>query len=295
MTQVTPTAPARRSPFALVRRAGAVPPWTLVVSAIVSVQIGAAFAKGLFDVAGPSGVVFLRTLLAGILFVAVWRPDIRRLNRVGLIQMILYGINIAVMMLTFYGAIDRIPLGIAVAIAFTGPLALAVVDSRRAIDLVWVACAAAGILMLSPMTNVALDPVGILLALLSAVSWATYVLLGRRVCNVLDGNSVLAMSMMIAALAVLPFGIAGAVKVLADPGLILLSLLVALLSSAVPFTLEFEALRRLPPRVFGLLLSLEPVAATVVGFVLLHEALGLRELAGILLVTIAAAATARSI
>ena len=294
MTQVTPSAPARRSPFALVRRSGTVPPWALVVSAIISVQIGAAYAKGLFEVAGPAGVVFLRTLLAGILFVVIWRPDVRKLSRSEVVSMVLYGINIAVMMLAFYAAIDRIPLGIAVAISFVGPLALAVAGSRRATDLIWVVCAALGILLLSPITNVALDPLGILFSLVSAISWATYVLLGRRVCTVLDGNSVLAMSMVIAALAVLPFGIVGAAKVLADPGLILLSLVVAFLSSAVPFTLEFEALRRLPPRVFGLLLSLEPVAATVVGFVMLHEALGIRELAGILLVTVAAAATARS-
>lgn len=294
MSQVTPSVPVRRRWFALAPRTGAVSPWLLVVIAIISVQIGAAVAKQLFEVAGPAGVVFIRTSLTGLIFIALWRPNLRSLSRRDLIDMVLYGINIAVMMLSFYAAIERIPLGIAVAISFAGPLALAVFGSRRRVDIFWALLAGVGILMLTPITNGNIDPVGILLSFVSAASWATYVLLGKRVCNVMDGNSVLAMSILIAALVVMPFGIVGASKVLAEPSLILLSIFVALLSSAIPFWLEFEALRHLPPRVFGLLLSIEPVAATVVGFILLQEALGPREVIGILLVTIAAAATARS-
>lgn len=294
MTQVTPTAPARRRWLMPAPRTSAMSPWALVVFAIVSVQIGAAFAKQLFDVTGPSGVVFIRTLLTGILFAVLWRPDVRKLPRREIIWIVLYGVNVAVMMLSFYAAIERIPLGIAVAISFAGPLGIAVAGSRRRVDLLWAGMAAVGILLLSPFSNVDLDAVGILLSLVSAATWAGYVLIGRRVCTVLDGNSVLAMSLLIAALTVAPFGLAGALRVLTSPSLILLSLFVAFLSSAVPFYLEFEAIRRLPPRVFGLLLSLEPVAATIVGFVLLHEALGLREVGGILMVTVAAAATARS-
>ena len=294
MTDVTTTAPVRRNPFALARRAGEAPPWALVVFAIVSVQIGASFAKGLFDVAGPAGVVFLRTLFAGIVFAVVWRPDVRRLRRSEVAPLLLYGVNIAAMMISFYAAINLVPLGVAVAISFVGPLALAVIGSRQAKDLLWVGCAALGILLLSPFTNGDLNPLGVALSLLSGVTWAAYVLLGRRVCAVPDSNAQLALAMLIAALVMLPFGIGGAVKVLAAPGLIFLALVVAVTSSAVPVALEFAALRSLPPRAFSLLLSLEPVAATVVGFVVLGEALGVRELSGILLVTVAAAATARS-
>jgi inner membrane transporter RhtA len=269
-------------------------PWMLVVVAIISVQIGAAVAKSLFDTVGPSGVVFLRTLLSGLMFLAVWRPRFTDFSRKAYGYITLYGIIIASMMLTFYAAIDRIPLGITVAIAFSGPLSVAVLGSRRLIDLLWVALAAAGILLLSPITDVTLDPVGMLLALMSALTWAIYILLTKRVNQIVPGSATLALAMCVPALFSLPFGISGAANLFNNPSLIVLALLVALLSSAIPFWLEFRALKSLSPRVFGLLVSLEPVVALIIGFVILHEALGLREMIGIALVTIAAIATARS-
>lgn len=272
----------------------AIPEWALVVAAVVSVQIGAAIAKQLFDAIGPVGVVFLRTFLAGMAFWALWRPGIREHGRLAYIYVVLYGINIALMMLTFYAAIDRIPLGIAVAIAFAGPLGLAVAGSRRPLDLLWVVMAAIGVLLLSPFTNADLDPLGVLFAMLSALLWATYILLSGRVNRALDGNTALTLSMAVAAVVSLPLGIGSAVNVLADPSLLLLAVVVALFSSAIPFALEFQALKTMPPRAFGLVVSTEPVVATIIGFVALHEALGLREMIGIILVTIAAAATARS-
>ncbi len=275
-------------------RLRAVPPWALVVIAVISVQIGAALAKGLFDTAGPSGVVFLRTLLAGILFGALWRPAVRGHSWKDYGTIVLYGISIALMMLAFYAAINRIPLGITVAIAFTGPLGLAVLGSRRPLDLVWVVLAAVGVLLLSPISNVKLDALGMLLAGLSALSWAIYILLTRRISRRINTQTALTLSMLVAALTALPFGLNGALHVLATPALIGLSLLVALLSSAVPFGLEFQALKSLSPRAFGLLVSLEPVVAAAIGFVMLGEALDPRSLIGIGLVTIAAAATARS-
>lgn len=274
--------------------AALVPPWALVIIAVISVQAGAAVAKQLFEAAGPSGVVFLRTLLGGAIFALLWRPRVLGHSRRAYLYMLVYGVDIALMMLSFYAAIDRIPLGIAVAIAFAGPLGLAVLGSRRAIDMVWVALAAAGVLLLSPFTAESLDPVGVLLAAADGVLWAGYIVISKRINRVLDGNTVLPLSMLIAALVALPVGIRGASAVLADPALILISLVVALLSSAVPFGLEFYALKRMQPRAFGLLLSLEPVAAAFMGFVLLHEALGLTEIVGISLVTVAAFATARS-
>lgn len=274
--------------------AALIPPWMLVIIAVLSVQIGAATAKGLFDTVGPSGVVFLRTLLSGLMFLAIWRPSLWGYNRQAYVYIILYGISIASMMLSFYAAIDRIPLGITVAIAFAGPLGVAIFSSRRLLDLLWVALAAAGILLLSPITDVKLDPLGMLLALLSALLWAIYILLTKQVNQVVPGSATLALAMGVAALFSLPFGISGAINLLSNPSQIVLALVVALLSSAIPFWLEFRALKSLSPRVFGLLVSLEPVVAVIIGFVILQETLGLRELIGIGLVTMAAVATTRS-
>jgi inner membrane transporter RhtA len=271
-----------------------IPPWLLVLAAILSVQVGAAFAKGLFEAIGTSGVVLLRTLLGAIIFFALWRPRLRGYDRQTYLLIVLYGIDIAVMMLSFYAAIDRIPLGIAVAIAFAGPLGLAVIGSRRAVDVMWVALAGGGVILLSPITNAELDTLGVLLAVVDAVCWALYIVLTKAVGKRAPGNDTLAMAMGVAALVSLPFGAAGAVKVLTDPGLLLAGVLMALLSSAIPFWLEFKALKLLPPRVFGLLLSLEPVVAVLIGLLMLSEALGEKEIIGIGLVTVAAAATARS-
>ncbi len=270
-----------------------VPPWLLVIFGIISVQIGAAFAKGLFEVSGTAGVVFIRTLVGAVLFTAIWRPRWRGYSRRVYIFMGLYGIVIAANMLLFYAAISRIPLGVAVAIAFAGPLVVAVLGSRKPMDLVWVALAAVGIILLSPLTNEALDGLGVLLAIITAVMWALYIFFTKRVSTMLEGHTALAMSMCVAALVALPFGGIGAAKVLADPGLIVLGLLVALLSSAIPFALDFTAMKHLTPRVYGLLASVEPVAGAVIGFIVLHEALGVREVIGIGLVTVAAIATTR--
>ena len=270
-----------------------VPPWSLVVFGIISVQIGAAFAKSLFEVSGPAGVVFIRTFLGAILFTALWRPRWRGYERRVYINIGIYGVVIAANMLLFYAAISRIPLGVAVAIAFGGPLVVAVIGSRKLMDFVWVALAAVGILLLSPITNEALDGFGVLLAFMTAVAWALYIIFTKRVSTILEGHTALALSMCVAAVVALPFGGLGAAKVLDDPGLIVLGLLVALLSSAIPFALDFTAMKHLSPRVFGLLASVEPVAAAVIGFVVLHEALGVREVVGIGLVTVAAIATTR--
>jgi inner membrane transporter RhtA len=270
------------------------PAWALVLIAVISVQYGAGVAKSLFDTAGPTGVVFLRTAITGIVFYLLWRPRITGYTRRDYVYLLLFGLNIAAMMLTFYAAIDLVPLGVAVAIAFAGPLGIAVIGSRRASDFVWVMIAGVGILLLSPFSNETLNPLGMVLSLLSALTWATYIYLNKRISKAFPVSTALAFGMSIAALAVLPLGIVGAVRVLADPALIALACVVALFSSAIPFAFEYQALKALPPRAFGLLVSIEPVAAAVIGLILLGETLGLREIAGIALVTAAAAATARS-
>ncbi len=276
------------------RESSLLPPWLLTVIAVTIVQMGAAIAEGLFETIGFGAVVFLRTFIGGLIFLALVRPRLLGypLRIYGLIAV--YGVTLAANMLTFYAAIDRIPLGIAVAIAFAGPLTVSVLGSRRAVDLIWVALAAFGILLLSPITDASLDPVGLLLAFVCAVAWGSYIVVTKRAGSVLPGNTMLALSMCMAALVSAPFGAARAVGVLASPSLIALALVIALMSSVIPFWLEFKALRSLAPRVFSLLLSLEPAVAVLMGWLILHETLGIEKILGIALVTIAAAATTRS-
>ena len=270
------------------------PPWMLVVVAIVSVQLGAAIAEQLFATIGFGGVVFVRTFLGGLILLLLALPRLRGYSRRVYAYMLIYGVTIAANMLTFYAAIERIPLGIAVAVAFAGPLMLSVLGSRRAIDFVWVILAAVGILLLSPITDTTLDPVGLALAVACGIVWALYIVVTKRAGSLLPGNTMLACSMCIAAVVAAPFGAVSALKLLASPSLIGLAVVVALMSSVIPFWLEFKALKSLAPRTYGLLSSLEPVAAAVMGWLILHENLGLDKLIGIALVTVAAAATTRS-
>ena len=273
--------------------APSLPPWTLILISVVSVQMGAAIAERLFDAIGFAGVVFLRTFVGSLIFLVVSKPRLRGYSR-GVYGLILvYGATIAANMLIFYAAIDRIPLGIAVAIAFAGPLTVSVLGSRRALDLLWVIMAAGGILLLSPITDATLDPVGLMLAAICAFTWAIYIVVTKRAANRLPGSTMLALAMCVAAVVAAPFGAVRAVTVLTSPSLIAIALIVVLMSSVLPFWLEFTALKRIAPRVFGLLVSLEPVAATLMGWIILHESLGLEKIAGIGLVTLAAAAITR--
>jgi len=271
-----------------------IPPWAFVVLGVVSAEVGAGFAKELFAAAGTSGVVFIRTLIAALLFNIIWRPKVFGYTRKDYLYVLAYGATIAIMMLTFYVSISRIPLGVSVAICFCGPLGLALITSRRMSDVVWVIAAGFGVLLLSPFTNSSIDPVGVLFAIISGITWAVYSVVAGRASKAFPNNGGLAIGMTIAALIAMPFGLEGATHVLSSPGLAALGVFVALLSSALPFAAQYQALKLLPARVFGILSSLEPVVALVVGAVMLHEALVLREVVGIVLVTIAAAATARS-
>ncbi len=271
-----------------------IPPWLLVLIAVISVQLGAAVAKQLFVAIGFTGVVFLRTFLGGLIFLLAVRPRVFGHSRRVYLNIVVFGVTIAANMLLFYAAIERIPLGIAVAIAFAGPLMISVLGSRRAIDFVWIVLAAVGILLLSPFTDVTLDPVGILFAAICSVAWATYIIVSKRASALMPGNTMLALAMCVGALAAAPFGAVKALGVLENPALVGVALLVALLSSVIPFWLEFRAIKQVAPRTFGLLVSLEPAAAAVMGWLILHESLSVEKLIGIGLVTIAAIATTRS-
>lgn len=273
--------------------AGAVPPTGLVLLSILSVQVGAALAKGLFPALGPGGTVFLRISVAALLMLAVQRPRMRGHARADYGAVLLFGVVIAMMNTAFYAALARLPLGIAVTLEFVGPLGVALMGSRRRLDLLWGGLAAAGIALLAPLGQTALDPLGIACALLAGAGWAGYILLHVRVGRAFAGNAGLALAMGVATLAVLPFGVPTIGAVRGDPGLLLAGAGVALLSTAIPFSLEHAALKRLPAHVFGVLMSIEPAVAALVGVVLLGEALGIRGLLALACVTVASGGSAR--
>jgi inner membrane transporter RhtA len=256
-------------------------------------QLGAAIAKGLFDSVGPAGAVFLRVGFAALILLAMWRPRLGRRALSDYALAIVFGLALAGMNFAFYSALERIPLGVAMTLEFAGPLGIALAASRRRLDLLWGVLAVAGILVLSPIGG-AVDPLGAGLALLGGAFWAAYILLSARIGRAIPGGSGLAMAMAVTAGVTLPFGIAAGERVAADPWVLLTALAVAMLSSVIPFSLELEALRRMPVRVFGVLMSLEPAIAAIVGLVVLGETLGVREVAAIGLVVIASIGATRT-
>ena len=274
------------------RRSRGIPPTGLVLIGIGSVQFGAAIAKGLFDSLGPGGTVLFRISLAAVILIALWRLKLGGYARAEYGLAVVFGLALAAMNLSLYLAIDRIPLGVAVTLEFVGPLGVAVAGSRRLLDGLWALLAAAGVLLLAPLdvlgaTN--LDPVGVMFALLAGAFWASYILLSARVGGAFPGGTGLVISLCVGTLVLLPVGIASAGYALLDPKLLVLGLGVAILSSAVPYSLELSALRTLPTRVFGVLMSLEPAVAALVGFLVLGELLDGRAVAAMVLVTTAAA------
>ena len=263
----------------------------LVAAAVTSLQFGAGFAVTLFDELGPAGTAFLRLGIAAVVLVALWRPRVRGHPLADLRLAAAFGITLGLMNLCIYEAMDRIPLGIAVTIEFWGPLAVAVAASRRALDVLWVVLAAAGILLLADPGGGSLDAAGIAFAFAAGGLWAVYIVLAARTGRVFPGGSGLAIAMVFGALVTLPFG-AGAD--LLAPELLAAGAAVALLSSVIPYSFELEALRRLPARVFGVLMSLEPAVAALAGLVVLGQALGGSEWLAIALVVVASVgATAR--
>ncbi len=271
-----------------------VPPTVLVLVAVSSVQVGAALAKTLFDEIGSGGTVFLRILAAAVVLAAIWRPRLRGHSARDLRLALVFGLVLGAMNLAFYASIDRIPLGVAVTFEFVGPLGVAVFGSRRALDLVWVALAASGILLLSDFGTGGLDGVGVALALLAGAFWAAYILLSVRVGEAFPGGSGLALAMLVAIVPLAPVGIAQAGSDLLVPSVLLAGAAVGIMSSAIPYTLELEALRRMPAGVFGVLMSLEPGVAALAGYLVLGESLVAREIAAIGLVVAASAGAARN-
>jgi inner membrane transporter RhtA len=271
-----------------------VPPTVLVMAAVSSVQFGSALAKTLFDEVGPGGTVFLRLLLAALVLTLIWRPTVKDHGRRDLWLVFWFGLTLAGMNLAFYASLDRIPLGVAVTFEFVGPLGVAVWGSRRPRDLVWVGLAAVGIVLLSDFGSSDLDAAGVGFALLAGAFWAAYILLSARVGRVFPGGSGLALSMLVGAALLVPVGVAGGGADMLALGVLGTALAVSLLSSAIPYSLEMEALRTLPEAVFGVLMSIEPAIAALAGFVVLGESLSGRELIAILFVVAASAGAART-
>jgi len=272
---------------------GWLPSPVLVVGAIMSVQFGSAIAKLLFDRAGPVGMVFLRLGVAAIVLAAITRPRLRGRTRPQLLTVLAFGAVLAGMNSAFYSAIDRIPIGIAVTIEFAGPLTVALIGSRRLLDGLWLVLAAGGVALLTRGGGGGpLDPVGLVLAGVAAVGWATYILVGQRVGRHFPGADGLALALAVGAVLVAPAGIVQAGGELGDWRVLATGVAVGLLSAAIPFSLEIEALRRLPARVFGVLMSLEPAVGALAGLVILGEALRSREIVAVAMVCVASAGAA---
>ena len=287
-------APVTGAARAAERRTQRVPPTLLVLGAVSSVQVGAALGKTLFDELGAGGTVFLRVLFAALVLGLVWPPRLRGHGSGDLGLAVVYGMALAGMNLAFYSSIDRIPLGIAVTFEFVGPLSVAVVGSRRALDLVWVGLAAAGILLLSDFGSGELDALGVGLALLAGAFWAAYIVQADRVGALAPGPGGATMAAVISALLVAPLGLAQGGSEIFVPSHLAIGAAVGVLSTAIPYVFEMEALRRLPRAVFGVLMSLEPAVAAAIGFIALSQDLDAIEVVAIALVVVASAGALRS-
>lgn len=266
-----------------------IPAIPAVLLAMISVQGGASIAKHLFPVLGASGTASLRVGFSALILLTVFRTNILKLNRKQWVYCLAYGTCLGAMNLVFYFAIKRIPLGLGVTIEFTGPLVLALLGSRKILDLLWVLLAGIGIALLAPWQHNNVDLLGLTLAFLAGAFWAGYIVLGGKVSKLMKSGDAVAAGMFFATAFVLPFGIfSGGLAALTGP-LLLLGIAVALLTSAIPFTLEMGALRQLSPKNFGILMSLHPAFAAFSGLIFLEEYLSLTQWISIICVITASA------
>ncbi len=268
-------------------------PALLVLSGAVSVQVGAALAHRLFEPLGAAGTVLVRLVASALILVVVVRPRLRGLSPAQWWPVVAFGVALAAMNWSYYASIERIPMGIAVTVEFLGPLAVALAGSRRPLDVVWALLAGAGVVLLTTgghgTTGEPLDRLGLALAAVAGVFWALYILLSKRVGQVLPGVQGLAISSVLAALLIVPVGTAQGGASLLDPHLLAIGAAVGLMSSALPYGLEMMALRFLRAATFGVLMSLEPAIASLVGVLLLAEHLAPLQWVAVAVVCVASA------
>lgn len=268
-----------------------IPPQGLVLIAIVAIQLGSALATFLFPVIGAEGTVAIRIIFAATLLGIAARGTAKNFVRQfsdNWLLLLVFGFCIAAMNMFFFKSIARIPLGAAVAFEFIGPLGVAAFNSRRPRHFACVGLAAVGILLLSPLSGANLDPLGIVFALLAGFSWGLFIILTGRVHKQVNGNDGLAIGMGVAAIVMIPFAAPVVGDLVAAPLILLAGLGVALLSTTIPFTLEFEALKRLSARAYGVLVSVEPAVAAIIGAVILGERIGIRGGVAVACVVVAA-------
>lgn len=259
-----------------------------MLAAIVSIQVGSALAAQLFPALGALGTVAWRLAFAALMLLIVSRPRPDFSSRSAIVAVLVFGFAIATMNALFYLAIERVPLGVVVAIEFLGPLGLAAWSAKRWQERVWVALALLGVGLVTPFDGTGYDPLGLLFAALAGIGWASFVLLSTRVGALYPGNSGIALGIAVGALLLAPMAIVSAPVLFTRVDVLVIMLAVAVFSTALPFSLEFHALRRVSPTVYGTLLALEPAAATVAGAWLLGQTPEGRALVAIGLVTLAA-------
>ncbi len=275
---------------------GVILPVAAALLGMVSLQTGASLAKSLFPVAGPVGTVALRVGFGTLVLVAALRPWRTRITKTNWQPLAVYGIAIGVMNLCFYLALSRIPLGIAVALEFTGPLAVAVLSSHRPADFLWIGLAVAGLALILPLAHSgrAVDTLGVVFALGAGACWALYIVFGRKT-GAHHGAQSVALGSLISAVIVVPAGLLGAPPALFSHSVLLLGLGVGILSTALPYALDMIALTRLPPRTFGVLMSLDPAVGALCGWLLLGEQLSLLQWTAIVLIVLASAGSAATV
>lgn len=258
----------------------------LLIVAMASIQGGATVAKSIFPILGPAGTSALRLFFATLILWAIFRPWRQQLSRVQLKKLFVYGACLGLMNLSFYFALERIPLGLAVSLEFTGPLAVAIFTSRKKIDYAWAVLAGVGIFLILPeiQGTSALDPVGVFLAIVAGVFWAGYILYGKKAGNDIAGGLAATWGMTFAAMVVIPVGLFTSSDKIFSLDIVPFGISVAILSSALPYTLEMYSLKKIPTKTFGVLMSLEPAIAAFAGLLFLDERLTVLQWFAMLLI-----------
>lgn len=247
----------------------------VLILAMISIQTGASFAKNLFPLAGAAGTTTLRLFFASLVLWIIWRPWKHSYKKSELKNLGIYGISLGLMNLTFYFALERIPLGMAVTLEFIGPLTLALLSSRKKIDFFWAFLAALGIYMVMPKSDLShsLDPIGMFYALTAGMFWAFYIYFGQKSSQDTHGGIATTIGMTFAAFVAMPAGLIIDGSKILNLSLLPMGFFVAMLSSAIPYSLEMYSLKRIPTKTFGILMSLEPAVASLVGLIFLSEQL----------------------